>query len=88
MFPIQKLVQKFMSKYTKKSEKTLKQGILPIKQEIKVFPLFSTFFGMFDHKDFSLKFFLGIFFLENFYGNFFLGGIKVAYTFKKYLYII
>jgi hypothetical protein len=45
-----------MTKHTKKSEKTLKEGILPIKQEIKVFPLFPTFFGMFDHKKFSCNF--------------------------------
>jgi hypothetical protein len=45
-----------MTKHTKKSEKTLKEGILPIKQEIKVFPLFPTFFGMFDHKNFPAIF--------------------------------
>ena len=33
-----------------------KKVISPIKQKIKVFPLFSTYFGMFDHKKFSYNF--------------------------------
>ena len=45
-----------MTKHATKNGKTLKYGILPIKQEIKVFQLFSTFFGMFGHIYFFLQF--------------------------------